>query len=256
MQRALFQCPFMPMDSHGANAQEARERFEEMMHSQVLTANRTSLTDKLLAKNDGRFPEEILVQMGGLLEDKPFKPMVIIPAGSQLYNSTVPGVPVHDYDFTVFAEPHSSLERNDKKYLQGELDVNVVPITKLDKATRRSTSLTEAFYAYRSNEQLLATAANSQWQPYLRSMRIPLVRYFDLLDDVKRSHAQAYEEPVTRDDKVGFKNFKHSVRWTLYQQRWASEGPSDSFNPRLSDEERKIYLEALDSGTLNTVLER
>ena len=253
---ASIRCPFMPIDEHGSTAQEARERFEESMQSQLLTATRSSLTDKLLAKNDGHFPEEILVQMGGLLESKEFKTMVVIPAGSHLYNSTIPGAAVHDYDFTVFAEPHPSLSHHDKKYLQGELDVNVVPITKLDKATRRSSSLAEAFYAYRSNEQLLSTASESPWQPYLRSMRIPLVRYFDLLDDVKRAHERGYEEPVSRDNKVEFKNFKHSVRWTLYQRRWNDTSlPADSFNPRLSDEERELYLKTLESGRLRTALE-
>lgn len=249
-------CPYGDPKDHMPTPQLARERYEEMMSQQLFKAAKSKLTDRLLASNNGRFPEEIVNQLGGLLESKPFVSMEIIPAGSALYNTALPGATVHDYDFTVFAEPHQVLARKDKKYLQGELDVNVVPITKLDKATRRSTSLSEAFYAYRSNEQLLSSASSSLWQPYLRSIRLPLVRYYDLLDDVKRAHSQSFVEPVSRDDKDGFRNFKHAVRWTLYQKRWSAGGPpEESFNPRLSDGEREIFLRAIESGKLETVFE-
>lgn len=246
-------CPYGGPDEHYNTREEAQAAFEEKYKSLELSSHSKSntLREQLHASGKGQYPKAILNQLSSFLEDKPYKTLVVLPAGSQLYNSAIPGRPVHDYDFTAFVEPHETLKYKPYPHLSGELDVTIVRIDALSDVSRRSTPISEAFLAYKSQRHL--AKQESSWDPYLSSLNVPLVRFFDTMDDVMRS--QTFTEPALQDDPKNFNNFKHNVRWTLYHRRWGSGGGEDGFDPRLTDEERSLFVEAIEKGSMAPVLE-
>lgn len=241
-------------EEHYANLPTATAAYEAKMSSDTLTTmksrDKTSVTSTLLRNGSRDYPAAVLKQLGEYLESRPYKPLVVIPAGSQLYNSSVPGRALHDYDFTVFATPHRTLKKS-HQHLSGELDVNTVGVDKIQTLARRSAPLSEAFYAYKSGRSL-AVFDDPKWGPYTSSIQLPVSQYYDLLDDCVRSTSHEFTEPATQDDKKNFHNFKHSLRWQIYQKRWGSEGPP-VFDPRFTDEERELFKTGIEEGSTGVV---
>lgn len=198
------------------------------------------------------YPVKVLEELSSYLNSRPYQTLAVLPSGSHLYNTSIPGRSVHDYDFTVFSEPHASLTKKSKQYITGDIDVKVVSVTNLKDLVRRSTELSEACFALQNDEELVRIE-DDKWTPYLRSFRPSIIEYYDLIDDCIKSHE--YEEPVSMNDKVAFKNFKHTVRWSLYQQRWSEFDARKGFDPKLSDEERLKFLKAIRAGRLFSILE-
>lgn len=239
-------CPLGGEEVHFTSLEEAATAYEASMKDQMLPPGRkTELTDELVANGKDIYPKEVLVKLGQMLKDKPYTPLTVLPAGSALYNTVIPGKPVHDFDFTVVAEPYPSL-RTMKQSMQGELDVNFVSVTDLSRFSNRSTPLSEALFARRAGHNL-TSLPDSPYSPMLASFRLSEMKYFDLLDDVMKSPRQQFEEPVTPDTPNEFRNFKHTVRWRIYQLRWGKAGKP--FDPRLTEEERGLFLESLKRGT-------
>lgn len=254
--KAKKRCPLGGPSEHFKTQTEASQAYEKRMNSLTIPPAREkqpeSITNILVAAGDGKYPEPILRQLGEYLETRPYKPLAVIPAGSQLYGSEVPGRAVHDYDFTVFATPHSSLKKP-KQHLAGELDVHSIGVDRVQELARRSAPIREAFYAMRAG-RALASFDDPQWGSYFNSINLPVGQYYDLLDDCVRSTSHEYTEPVSQEEKNNFHNFKHSLRWQIYMKRWGSEG-SDEFDPRFTEEEQALYRRALSEGSAKVVWE-
>lgn len=238
-------CPLGGEEVHFSSKQEAEKAYEHKMKDTLLPKPRKAdLTDELVANGGELYPREALVKLGKLLQERPYKPLVVMPAGSTLYNTAIPGREVHDYDFVVFCSPSPTL-RNVHQTMEGELDVNFVDVTKLTTLANRSSSFSESLFAHNLGRGL-NTPPDDAYTPMLSALRLSEIKYFDLLDDVMRSHRQQFTEPVTQESPTEFRNFKHTVRWMIYQQRWGSYGkPMD---PRLSSEERERWLHTLEAG--------
>lgn len=270
---AVVSCRFGAHVPHFDTQWEAMKHYEESQGSALPSSSRKTappvapapsgaspanrgLREKLLAQAQehypSRYPEQVLRHLSLKLEVLPAPVLLVLPAGSHLYNTALPGVPTHDYDFTVVAEPHSSNDRISTKQ-EGELDYAVVGAHKIDLYIRRSSSLSETMLALNSGAHPLYRAGEEQspWVSYLANYRPSEHAHYDLLDDCIRSASQQYTEPVTRDNRVEFKNFKHQVRWFIYQQRW---GSGQGLDPRLTAAERKSYLRILSEGRLSPYL--
>lgn len=241
-------CPLGGEDVHFTSLKEASQAYEELMQHQTLPAARKGdLADELIANGSHLYPKEVLIKLSAFLKERPYTPLTVLPAGSSLYNTVIPGKAVHDFDFTVVTEPYPSL-RTMKQSMEGELDVNFVSVTDLSRFSTRSTPLSEALFAQRVGRGLNSLPA-SPYSPMLANFRLSELKYFDLVDDVMRSHRQQFQEPVTPDNANDFRNFKHTVRWRIYQRRWGNaNGP---FDPRLTEDERAIFLESLNRGTMD-----
>lgn len=245
-------CPIGGAESHFTSKKAAQEAYEKKMSSLVLPRKRKlELVDELIANGEKYYPKEALVKLSQFIKESPYTPLVVVPAGSALYNTAIPGKEIHDYDFTVFTAPYHSLKKATHS-MRGEIDVNYLGVDRLSTITTRSTPFSEAVFARRVGHGLNGLPDNP-YSALLASFRVPEIKYFDTVDDVMRSHRQQFEEPVSPENSVDFRNFKHTVRWTIYQKRWGvTEGP---FDPRLNDEERELFLKTLASGRVATLFE-
>ncbi len=245
-------CPFGGPDLHFPTKDAAGWAYEaKMMHTTHTKAKKTSLTSNLIAGGGHIYPESALRLLGAYLESRPYKTLTVIPSGSHLYGTSIPGKENHDYDFIVFATPHPSL-RTTKNFIRDEIDVVTVDVTKIHQLALRSSSFTEAFYGYQQGLSIYAHT-DDPWMSYLNASRISDEVYYGLLSDCIRSHQFRFVEPVDPNNKVEFKNLKHTIRWSLYQARWGKG--TGQFDPRLTPEERVKFLKALESGRLSTLFE-
>lgn len=118
------------VDNHFSTMKEAQDSFEKdnknRMFSNV-SKKEAMLYSQMLRNNNGRYPEEVLKKLSSYLSQQSYDSLTVIPAGSALYNTSIPGRKTHDYDFTVIATPHASLKKNTQKMF-GELDVLVIDV--------------------------------------------------------------------------------------------------------------------------------
>lgn len=186
--------------------------------------------------------ENVLTGLVRALQEKAPSPVVAAtPNGSMLYNTVLPGVPFHDYDFVVFCEPFTS-KKGVKQTFLGDYDLNFVDVTRFSEVVTRSTQFHEALYALHCGHAVVLNG-DSMWFPYLMSLRQPVEKYFDLLSDVMTSHRLSMEE--SSDDSENFKKLKHLTRWGLYARRWGAG--HELLDPRLSEGEREEFLKVLSS---------
>lgn len=193
------------------------------------------------------FPDRIvsgIAEIFDKLGKQKVSPLTIVPAGSKLYGTQLPNVPVHDYDFTVFASPFKS-KRGVNVYQSGDLDLNVVDVTEMSVIARKSLPFTEGLYASKFGRGF--GVPESSCSAMFSGLNVPVSNYFDTVDRTMRSNNQSYVEPVSYVDKNDFKNFKHSVRWGLYMKRYGNGG-ADIVDPRLTDGERDVYFKSLSVG--------
>lgn len=192
-------------------------------------------------------PPEVLDQLADFLDERQEETVLVVPSGSVLYNTMIPGRQTHDYDFVVVTEPTNSGKA--KQHLVGELDAILVPIDKVLDFSTRSTQMHETIYSMQYDLSLYNNQS-SQWASFLKSVRLPPDRYFSLLDDVRHSFRQRFTEPVTGENKDQFRNFKHTARFNTYMIRERNE---NYLNPRLTEEERTKFLATLESGRMSTL---
>lgn len=240
-------CPLGSPEEHYPSFLEAQKVYEQSFAREHLKGHRKSQgvpwAEELLETCRDRYPEGILKQLGAYLDSRPFKTLVLLPAGSDLYGTKIPGRARHDYDFTAFVTPHES-RKGITQYMEGELDISLTNVSELPELSRRSVPLAEAFHAYRQGAAL-GMREDEAWSPYLRSLRVPLTPYFDLLTDVLKYHEVV--EPVVQDGSKNAANLKHRLRWLLYQERWGQEGEG-AFDPRLTPEEITRWQRAIREG--------
>lgn len=198
---------------------------------------------KNFRKNDRwGIPDKVKFDLARTLSKSPFTVTAVIPSGSMLYGTKLPG-PVHDYDFTVFAEPYTTKKGRPRVIQIDSLDLSVYSIDTVLDFARRSTSLSEAVRALSEGKVLCMN--ETKWSSYMRGMRIPDNQHFGLIDDVVRSKSHSFTEPVSRDDADEFRGFKHVVRWKLYSERW---GSGQSLDPELTEEERRRFYSIIEKG--------
>lgn len=248
-----------PASEHFADRRDAEEAFKNLLEfrnpDSLTGLQKTSITRDLLSGNAGRFPTQIIEQLGGYLEKQPYRALSVIPVGSALFNTVIPGKPVHDYDFMVLTTPHPKL-RTINHHMDGELDVMSVDVTTLMRQDYvRSTSLMEAVFAAKAGRTILHNTSDP-WSTYFESVRTPMGHYFESLHFSIESHSKHFVEPVSKDDGRAFTTFKHCVRWSIYQKRWGDGGGNESnfsFDPRLTDDEREVFLHALEQGRISAI---
>lgn len=249
-------CPLKGIDNnpskHFDNIEEARWDFEKQASIVFKeTPKRKTLSTVLLNKCGDRYPKETLVKLGDYLDAQPYTTLNILPAGSHLYGTQIPGKVNHDYDFTAFVTPDSGLSKV-KHYMDDELDLNVINITQIPVISARSTPFSESFFALQAGRSLVEI--NNNWTPFVHSLRIPPMRYFGLLSDVIKSQSHEFHEPVDMNAGLEFKNFKHVARWSIYYKRFGSRSMNTHFvDPVLSLEERELWLKTLYSGRMETL---
>lgn len=246
-------------DEHFTELRDAEEAFKNLLEfhnpNSLTGLQKISITRDLLTGNAERFPTKIIEQLGSYLESQPYRALTVIPMGSALFNTVIPGKPVHDYDFMVLTTPHPKL-RTIHHHMDGELDVMSVSVTTLLRQDYvKSTSLMEGMFAAKAGRTILRNATDP-WATYFEAVRTPMGQYFESLNFSIASHSKNFVEPVPKDSGRAFTNFKHCVRWAIYQKRWGDGGGHDSnfgFDPRLSDDERKVFLHALEQGRISAI---
>lgn len=245
-------------ENHYSSKKEAQEAYEKSMSSSLFTDAKIIKLNKDI-RNTPAFndvPTEILDKMTKYLSAQPFEAVAITPSGSMLYNSQLPNKGVHDYDFIILATPYDNQNRGATQYMNGELDLMIVNIHDIPNIAPRSTSITEAVYALQEDPDYYYMNDNNPYSNYLKSLRIPSIQYYDLLNDAVNNHSMRYTEPIDPNNANDLRNFKHVIRWTIYMKRWSDFGNSDkNINPKLSDAERELYLRTLASGTIKTIFE-
>lgn len=198
------------------------------------------------------FPEEVVSSLersvGTFVRNSGSDVLGVVPAGSVLYGTQVPTLGVHDYDYTVFVSPFRS-KNGVKVHQNGVLDVNYVDVSEMSVISRKSLPFTEALYAVKHGRGF--GVPDSGYSDFLRSVNVPVYGYFDTVSRTVSSKSQQFVEPVSVGDKLGYKNFKHTVRWGLYLDRCGDSGDGyNSFDPRLSDIERLKYHSCISAGRL------
>lgn len=244
---------------HFTDIGDAEKAYESMMETRnpesLKSLQKKSLTRELLIGDNGKTPKHVIEQLGAYLESQPYRTLSVIPIGSELFNTKIPGRPVHDYDFAVLTTPHPKL-RTATHHLDGELDVMALDVTSLLRQDYvKSTSIMEAVFAAKAGRTIMSNDSDP-WSKYFNAVRTPMSHYFESLHFSLESHKKRFTEPVQKDDKNGFTTFKHCVRWSLYQKRWGDGKDHESnfeFDPRLTDDERKTFLYALGQGRLSAI---
>lgn len=167
----------------------------------------------------------------GYCDHMGYSPIVIVPSGSDLYNTALPDVPRHDFDFVIFVNEDWDCYRH---ATFGPVDMFLVPVALIPKYLSQS-QVAEALFGYHHghavfvDEDVVGTIAEMSEDAAM----VYVVGYCDKSREHVRKHAdRAY--PAKRLDR----EFKHCRRWVRYLDRGASGIP----DPRLSDEERSLWL--------------
>lgn len=211
------------------------------------------LRDRLQKNLEGVMPPEAIESLAIAVDNSGKIPLAIVQSGSELYGTKLPG-PTHDYDFIAFSAPMPGF-KTARQSFHGDVDLLTVPMDHMQTIAPTSTPITEAFFGARAGAGVFYTEDNA-WGPYMNSYRPSIQQYMKLLNSAQRSHsfqepAFAPDDPEDTKGKANFRNFKHSLRWSLYSQRWGDgQGDDYNFDPRLTEAEKEQFFAALKEGRI------
>lgn len=159
-----------------------------------------------------------------------YEPLVIVPSGSDLYNTSMPDTPRHDYDFVVFVHDDWDKYRHAKF---GPVDMFLVPVSLIPQYLSQS-QVAEALFGYHHGYATYVNPLSTHVDELLEdSAKIFAVEYCEKLAEHVDKHARRVY-PVKRLDR----EYKHCRRWVRYLSRGTMGIP----DPRLTTAERELWL--------------
>ena len=224
-------CPHPGIASkHFTTPSEAKEAYDTELVETYLSNAPSGLTEELF-RTAPELPPLVVTILGEYLTDKAFSVKAIVPSGSTLYNTELPGRERHDYDYVVFVDDDERLPRY-KHALIGYQDVLVdffiVPLSMVETYVRQG-QIVEAYFAVLAGLSLYKSDSFTR----LSDEDSFLSSYFVNLEEYIGKHA-AGDYPPARLQRER----KHMLRWRIYVTRQ----PKKPFSPRLSESERKLWL--------------
>lgn len=233
------------VSGHYSSREEAESEHVRKLTQHLLEVEAThaGVTDGFRQRDRWSIPDDVLRVLSGWVTDSPEKVVAVVPSGSLLYNTSMPGVPMHDYDFMVFIEDDEKWS-NYRHVMIGLVDLFIVPLRMIEKYVTH-TQVVEGWSAVMTDQWLLLdeTAKSSdnllQLQYQDAEHGFLLYEYFSNIAEYIDKHAQKVYPEVRL-----VRERKHMLRWKLYVARDSSR---NFFNPRLTDVEREDWLRAVSS---------
>mgnify|MGYP001186473091 CR=1 FL=1 len=176
-------------------------------------------------------PTGVLAIVESELAKLPIVPIAIVPSGSLLYNTEIPGRARHDWDFVIFAEPCAYLEKY-RHFMVGDVDFFIIAIDKIF-FYKRQVQFTEAYFALKMKTEVVRY---KDWALSLNEEVELLANFWECLTEAVRKHAAKEYVPARLEHE-----FKHQLRWQCYLARVDKE----SFTPILTNAEREWWLAKL-----------
>lgn len=223
--KTLNNCPL----SHYDSKSEAKKTFDNETRDRLLRNPVYSpLTRTLVKNNKLNDPVDELIILGEYLTERGYDIAGIVPAGSTLYNTKIPGQPTHDYDYFVFVNDELY---NYKHIVLDTLDMFIIPVNLVTKYVSQP-QIIEGYFAVISKNSYYVT---HDFKNFFSkdSLKTLYGLYEEHLRDYVRKH-EMREYPPARLDRER----KHMLRWVIYLER----DDKEIFDPRLSLSEREQWL--------------